>query len=246
MRTNEIITCADHFSGGENQRGRSRFPNSHNNRGKSLWIVFCISCMHCNLFQIKFSAIQINCCNNILQLGWVNAQIFCTSWLFWVLLLVRSQTFHFRWLNISIIWWLREVLWNAPKRTRRRILSCDVICFFLWDAQKSNKFIFGPLPDLKSITWFILEIPHFSIFENFERSHFPIWFWKWCISKISNYWKGGISSKKQVTNFWTKKGTENEVHRFWGISKKNANSITWQKSSFEIFLGHFTVSPVFR
>ena len=49
--------------------------------------------MHCNLFQIKFSAIQINCCNNILQLGWVNAQIFCTSWLFWVLLLVRAKSF---------------------------------------------------------------------------------------------------------------------------------------------------------
>ena len=98
-------TCADHFSRGENQSGRSRFPNSHNNRGKSLWIVFCISCMHCNLFQIKFSAIQINCCNNILQLGWVNAQIFCTSWLFWVLLLVRSKKFRFRRLDTSAIWW---------------------------------------------------------------------------------------------------------------------------------------------
>ena len=38
--------------------------------------------MHCNLFQIKLSAIQIYCCNNILQLWWIDAQIFCTSWLY--------------------------------------------------------------------------------------------------------------------------------------------------------------------
>ena len=76
------FTCADHFTRRENQRGCSRFPNSHNNRGKSFRVVLCISGMHCNLFQIKFSAIQIYCCNNILQLWWIDAQIFCTSWLY--------------------------------------------------------------------------------------------------------------------------------------------------------------------
>ena len=47
-------------------------------------------------------------------------------------------------------------------------------------------------------------------------------------------------SKKSRDQFWNRKGTENEILRFWCISKWNANAITWQNHLSNGFLGIIT------
>ena len=93
---------------------------------------------------------------------------------------------------------------------------------------------------LKSITWFYLEMSHFFYFRkpwNVPFSHLIL---KMGISKIPN-WKWGISRKKHVTSFREKQVTENQIHRFRGISKKNVNAITclitWPNSRSRPFWG---------
>ena len=71
---------------------------------------------------------------------------------------------------------------------------------------------------------------------------FPIWFWKWekwGISNISNIEKWGISNYSHMINF----KTENEILRFWGISNKWANAITWQNHPSHAFWGISYYSP---
>ena len=58
---------------------------------------------------------------------------------------------------------LLEVAYNAPKSVWNRILSCDDICIFLWNAPKSNTFIFGPFPGIKIFHVIFLQIPTLKV-----------------------------------------------------------------------------------
>ena len=79
---------------------------------------------------------------------------------------------------------------------------------------------------------------------------FPIWFWngeKLGISKKEQTLygkKNGHFEKNARDQFWKRKGTENEILRFLGISKKG-KSYHMTKSSFTCFFGHFILPPVF-
>ena len=61
------LTCADHFTGRENQRRRSGITNSHDDCGKAFRIVLGITCVHGDFFQVQFTTIQVNCGDNILE-----------------------------------------------------------------------------------------------------------------------------------------------------------------------------------
>ena len=97
---------------------------------------------------------------------------------------------------------------KAPNSMRMRHLSCEGICIFLWYAPKSNTFILG----LCSKT---MKCPIFP----------------------SDSENRGISRKKHVTIFWNKKGTGNEIHRFWDISSRiSFLAISFDKNPYLFFV----------
>ena len=87
---------------------------------------------------------------------------------------------------------------------------------FFWNAPKSKNFIFGSFSVFKLITCF------FYAPLSYVRNFWNAPFFPFSESKIR---KWGI--KKARDQFKNRKGTENEIHGFWGISK-NENAITWQ------------------
>ena len=97
---------------------------------------------------------------------------------------------------------LRGVIWNDSKSTWKMILSCDGLYPFIWNDPKSGNFILGRFFVLKLIMCELFEMPHFSMFQIFEIPYFSYLILK------------------------SRKRTENEILRFWGISNKFANAIT--------------------
>ena len=102
---------------------------------------------------------------------------------------------------------------------------CHVMAFapFIWNAPKSKNFIFGSF----SVSYLILKkgkMGHFKYFEHRKVGHF------------------GFFARDHFEN---RKGTENEIIRFWGISNKWGKCHHMTKSSFTSVLGHFILPPVF-
>ena len=93
---------------------------------------------------------------------------------------------------------------------------CHVMTFapFIWNAPKSNNFIFGSFSVLKLITCEKSEMPHFSMSEIFEMPHFSLF------QNQIGFWRG-----------------------FWGISNKWGKCHHMTKSSFTCVLGHFILPP---
>ena len=125
-----------------------------------------------------------------------------------------------------------------------RYLSCDGIWIFLWNNSKSHISIFGAFLVLKSTTW-SLEMPHLFLFENFEMPHsyhLISKIEKWGIPK--DHWKWDILRKSTWLRFWNKKNTKMKSIDFWGISKKNANTVTWYLIHRFLWAFHSTFLPV--
>ena len=76
-----------------------------------------------------------------------------------------------------------------------------------------------------------------------------LFFWNAPLSYVRNFWKAwffpfsesdrknGAFQKLTCNQFLNEKGTENEIIRFWGISKNYAIDITWQNYLSHAFWG---------
>lgn len=57
-------SCAYHFAWGEDEGCRPRFSNTHDDCGKSLGIIFCITSVECNFLQLQLAA-EVHCWHNV-------------------------------------------------------------------------------------------------------------------------------------------------------------------------------------
>lgn len=73
-------TRDDHFSRRKDERRRFRFADTHDHSGKTLWIVLCITGVHCNRLQIE-TCPEIDGSYDILE-GWDDPFYICDILLF--------------------------------------------------------------------------------------------------------------------------------------------------------------------
>ena len=88
----------------------------------------------------------------------LSATVFCSIFRLFLELLGDFVFLGLKYIHI------RKVLWNAPKRMWKMIMSCDSISLKFWNAPKSMNFIIGSFSVLKMITCFFFEMPNFLMF----------------------------------------------------------------------------------
>ena len=119
---------------------------------------------------------------------------------------------------------------KCPKTTWRSIWACDGIDIFIWNGSKSIWGLqFRSFLVFKLITCFLIEISHFQYVRNisnapillFSDSNGRMGYFKYFDHKKVDHFQ-----RKGRDQFSLEKGPE-LISRFWGISIKNAYSITY-------------------